>query len=215
MKLFGEALEELEKVLVVKPKSLSFLKEKAFILNRMKKFDRALEIYERIKEISPEDPFIQKEIVRLRSRSRPDTQVVKELQAVMGMESKKDDPQMHGLLAQKLKKAGMIKEAAAEYRAALNLDPHNLYFLKQQGFCHYREKEYQEAIHCLKEAFRKDPADSVVRDTLERSYGAQQDLASFLRLLEEAILKHPDQKALLGIIKRVRKKLSPSSSGDS
>jgi tetratricopeptide (TPR) repeat protein len=214
MKIFPEALQELEKVLVVKPKNLPFLKEKAIILNRMKKFDQALEVFERTKEISPDDPFVQKEIIRLRSLTKPDAQVVQELQTVMGMNSKKDDPQMHGLLAQKLQKAGLIKEAAAEYKTALTLDPGNLYFRKQEGFCHYRAKKYAEAIDCLKEAFEKDPADYYVRSTLEKSYEARGELAKFLELLERAVGQHPDQKALLGILRRVRRKLNPESPGE-
>jgi tetratricopeptide (TPR) repeat protein len=215
MKLFDNALQELEKVLVVKPKSLPFLKEKAFILNRMKRFDQALETLEKAKEISPDDAFVQKEILRLRSRRRPESQVVKELQAVVGMESKKEDAQLHGLLAQRLKGAGLVKEATVEYKRASNLEPHNPYFLKQQGFCHYRQKEYDQAIHCLKEAFQKDPSDYVVRKTLERSYEAQGDIGGFLTLLEETLLQHPDQKPLLGTIRRIRARLKASSPGSS
>jgi tetratricopeptide (TPR) repeat protein len=215
MKLFDSALQELEKVLVVKPKNLPFLKEKALILSRMKRFDQALETLEKVKEISPDDPFVQKEIFRLRSRRRPETQVLKELQVVIGMESKKDDAQLRGLLAQRLKGAGMVKEAAVEYKRASNLEPNNPYFLKQQGFCHYRQKEYDQAIHCLKEAFQKDPSDYVVRKTLERSYEVQGDLGGFLTLLEETLLQHPDQKSLLGTIRRIHarlKALSPNPS---
>jgi len=211
MKLFDDALQELEKVLVLEPKNLPFLKEKASILNRMKRFDQALETFERIKEMSPDDTFVQKEILRLRSRRRPETQVVKELQAVIGMESKKDDAQLHGLLAQRLKGAGMVREAAVEYKRASNLEPRNPYFLKQQGFCHYRQKEYDEAIHCLKEAFQKDPSDYVVRKTLEKSYEARGDIGTYLTLLEETLLQHPDQKSLLGTIRRIRTKLNASS----
>ena len=213
MKLFDDALGELEKVLVVESKNLPFLKEKALILNRMKRFDQALETFERIKEMSPDDAFVQKEILRLRSRRRPETQVVKELQAVIGMESKKDDAQLHGLLAQRLKGAGMVKEAAVEYERASNLEPHNPYFLKQQGFCHYRQKEYDQAIHCLKEAFQKDPTDYVVRKTLEKSYEARGDIGAYLTLLEETLLHHPDQKSLLGTIRRIRKRLEAASPG--
>jgi tetratricopeptide (TPR) repeat protein len=215
MKLFDDALQELEKVLVAKPKSLPFLKEKAFILNRMKRFDRALETLERIKEISPDDTFVQKEILRLRSRSRAESQVVKELQAVIGMESKKDDAQLHGLLAQRLKGAGLVKEAAIEYEKASNLEPHNPYFLKQQGFCHYQQKEYDQAIHCLKQAFQKDPSDYVVRKTLEKSYEAQGNIGTYLTFLEETLLQHPDQKSLLGSIRRIRTRLKALSSNPS
>jgi tetratricopeptide (TPR) repeat protein len=206
MKRFEEALQELEKVLVVKPMSLSFLREKAFILNRMKKFDQALETYEKIREISPSDSFVQKEILRLRSRTRPEAQVLKELQTVAGMESKRGDAQIRGLLAQRLKGAGLVREAAAEYGEASRLAPDNPYFLKQQGFCYYRDKNYRDAISCLKEAFRRDPSDYVVRDTLEKCYETLGTLEEFLALLEEALQKHSDRK-LLGILKRVRKKL--------
>ncbi|MGQ9648283.1 MAG: tetratricopeptide repeat protein [Thermodesulfobacteriota bacterium] len=211
MKLFDDALRELEKILVVKPKNLSFLKEKAMILNRMKRFDQALETLERIKEISPDDAFVQKEILRLRSRKRPEIQVVKELQAVVSMESKKDDAQLHGLLAQRLKGAGLVKEAAIEYEKASSLEPHNPYFLKQQGFCHYRQKEYEQAIDCLKVAFQKDPSDYVVRKTLEKSYEARDDMGAYLTLLEETLLNHPGQKSLLGTIRRIRKRLEAAS----
>ena len=54
---FAEALEELEKVLVVKPKNVPFLKEKGLVLNKMKRFDQALEAFEKAKEISPAIPL--------------------------------------------------------------------------------------------------------------------------------------------------------------
>lgn len=215
MRKFDDALQELEKVLVVKPENLLFLKEKALILNRMKKFDQALETFEKIQGISPEDHFVQKEILRLRSLKRSEPQVLRELQAVAGMDSKKDDAQIHGLLAQKLRGAGLVKEATVEYQRASTLEPHNPYFLKQQGFCLYRDKKHDEAIHCLEQAFRMDPSDYVVRKTLEKSYEALGNLGKFLDLLEELYRQHPGQRPLLGTIKRVQKKLNLKSHKDS
>jgi tetratricopeptide (TPR) repeat protein len=202
-----EALRELEKVLVVKLNHLSCLKEKALILNRMVRFDEALGIYERIKGIAPDDAFVQKEILRLRSLTRPGAQVARELRAVVAMDSKKDDPQIHGLLAQKLKEAGEVREAAAEYGKAVDLEPRNLYFLKQQGFCFYRMKNYEETIRCLSETFRKDPTDHSVRGTLEKSYEALGNGEGFLALLEKTQRQHPDYMPLLGMMKKLRKKL--------
>ncbi|MBI4763691.1 MAG: tetratricopeptide repeat protein [Deltaproteobacteria bacterium] len=201
-----EAQEELEKVLVVNPENVSFLKEKAFILNRRKKFDQALKIFEKIKKINPHDPFVQKEILRLRSRNRPPDQVLKELQAVIGMDSQKDDAQVHGLFAQQLKKAGQVREAAAEYRKASELEPSNSYFLKQEGFCLYQLKEYQQAAVLLSEVFRKDPGDYYVRGTLGKSFEAIGNLTGWIALLEEVAPLHPGLKSLLGIIRKVRKK---------
>ncbi len=214
MRKFEDALQELDKVLVVNPDHLLFLKEKAFILNRMKKFDQALETFEKIQRVSPGDPFIQKEVLRLRSRTRPEAQVVKELKAVIGMNSKKDDPQMHGLLAQKLKGAGLVREATVEYERASTLEPYNPYFLKQQGFCLYREKRYDEAIQCLEKAFLMDPSDFVVRKTLEKNHEALGTLEKLLALLEEAYRQHPSQRPLLGTIKRIQRKLNLNSPKD-
>jgi tetratricopeptide (TPR) repeat protein len=109
----------------------------------------------------------------------------------------------------------MVREAAAEYRTASALEPGNPYFLKQQGFCHYREGNYDEAIHCLEVAFRGDPSDYVVLKTLEKCYEAQGRMKGFLDLLQEALQQHPEQTPLLGTIKKVRKKLIPESPEDS
>lgn len=202
------ALEELDKILVVSPENVSFLKEKAFILNRMKQYDQALKTYETIKKLSPDDAFVQKEILRLRSRIRPEPQqVLKEIQAIITMDSKKEDAQVHGLLAQKLKEVGQIREAAEEYGRAYHLDPQNLYFLKQQGFCLYNIKKYNEAISCLIPYFRKDPSDFYVRSTLQKCYEAQGDLKGLLHLLEEVSPLHPEQKSLLGMIRKIKKRL--------
>ena len=205
---YEEALQELENVLIVKPESLSFLREKAFIFNRTKRYDQALEIFEKIKKISPDDPFVQKEILRLRSRTRPDDHVLKELQRVIAMDSKKDDAQMHGLLAQKLKGAGQVREAAAEYGTASKLAPDNLFFVKQQGFCLYELERYQEALRYLSEVFRKDPTDHFVRSALGKSFEALGDLKGLLDLYEETFRLHPAQKSLLGKMKKIRKQLA-------
>lgn len=207
MNRYEEALLELDKVLITKPQHLTFLKEKALILTRLKRYDQALAIYEKIKELTPADNFVQKEILRLRSQQRPKSQVLKDLQMVVGMESKKDDAQMHGLLAQKLKDAGLIREAIAEYKIAATLDPHNPYFLKQQGFCHYRQKEYDLATQCLQEALRHDPTDIIVRKTLHKIFTTTGQLEKFLVLLEEIFQQHPEQITLMGTIKSLRKKL--------
>jgi tetratricopeptide (TPR) repeat protein len=202
----AKALEELDKVLVKDPENLSCLKEKALVLNRLKKDDLALEVFEKIRKIIPDDSFVGKEILRLRSRNRPPEQVLKELQTVVGMESKKADAQVHGLLAQELKKAGQVREAAAEYRQASDLEPENPFFLKQQGFCHYQFKEYEQALSCLSQAFRLQPGDYYVRGALEKSFEALGNLPGWLELLEEVSRQHPEQKALWGIIRRIRKK---------
>lgn len=207
MNRLQEALLELDKVLVAKPQNLTFLKEKALVLTRLRLYEQALAIYEKIKELCPADNFVHKEIIRLRSQQKPQTQVLKDLQAVIGMESKKDDAQMHGLLAQKLKAAGLIREALAEYKIASSLEPHNPFFLKQQGFCYYQQKEYELASQFLQEALRHDPADIIVRKTLEKIFTTTGQIEKFVTFLEELLRQRPEQVTLFGTIKKLRKKL--------
>jgi tetratricopeptide (TPR) repeat protein len=130
------------------------------------------------------------------------------------MESRKDDAQMHGLLAQELRGAGRFREAAAEYRRAFDLAPGNAYFLKQEGFCHYRLGDYARAAACLAEAFRQVPTDYYARGTLGKCYEALNDRQGWLELLEEVSGQHPEHKFLLGIIKKIRNKTDLSEEAE-
>jgi tetratricopeptide (TPR) repeat protein len=139
--------------------------------------------------------------------SRSDDKVIKELQTVVTIPSRSDNPQLRALLAQKLKAAGQVREAAAEYRIASQLEPDNPYFLKQQGFCHYKLGEYDEALESLVSAFRKDPGDYYVKVTLEKIYTSQDRLGEFISFLEDVQLQHPHNVKLLGTIKKLKKML--------
>jgi tetratricopeptide (TPR) repeat protein len=204
---YDEALEVLESALVVDRENVGLLKEKALVLNRMQRWEDALGLYEKIRPLTPEDLFVQKEILRLKGLSRAGDTVIKELRTTVGLSSRRDDAQLHGLLAQKLKEAGQVQEAAAEYRTASDLAPENVYFLKQQGFCHYNLQEYDQALQCLGRAFRSDPADFYVKGALEKIYKKVGRPEDFLALLEEVRGLHPHQRKLLGWITKAKKAL--------
>ncbi|MFP3870463.1 MAG: tetratricopeptide repeat protein [Syntrophobacteria bacterium] len=214
MERYEEALEIVDNALVAQRENTRLLKEKALILNRIGRFDEALELYERIRKLDPQDSFAQKELLRLKSLQRSDDEVIRELDAVVHIPSRQENAQLHALLAQKLKKAGQVKEAAAEYRTASRLQPDNVYFLKHQGFCHYNLGEYTRALECLVQAFRRDPSDFYVRGTLEKIYTSQGRLDEFIRLLEEVHQAHPHNVKLLGIINRLKKVLHAGKTED-
>ncbi len=207
LKRYSEALETLDNALVTDRGEPRLLKEKALVLNRLQRGEEALELYEKLRNLDPLDRFVQKEILRLKGLSRSDDKVIKELQTVVNIPSRRDDPQLRGLLAQKLRAAGQVREAAAEYRTASRMEPENPYFLKQQGFCHYHLGEYDEALECLSSAFRKDSTDFYVKGALEKIYTSQGRLEEFVSLLEEVRLQHPHNVKLLGTIKKLQKML--------
>ena len=204
MKRYQEALEILDAVLINEKRNIRFMKEKALVLSRLKDWDKALNIYEKLHELDPDDSFVRKEVYRLKGKKRPDEKVIRELKTVVNLPSRKDDPQLHGLLGQKLKEAGNLKEAAAEFRKALKLDPDNIFFLKQEGFCHYHLKNYEMAIQNLSEAFKKTPNDYILKTTLEKLYSTTDNLEGFIFLLEGILKEQPHYVKLMGVLKKIK-----------
>lgn len=202
---FRESLETLDSVLVRERENLRFLKEKALILSRMKRWDEALMVYEKAQKLNPDDSFVRKEVYRLRGLKRPDQKTIRELETVVKLPSRKDDAQLHGFLGQKLKDAGKLKEALKEFQTAKRLAPENPYFLRQEGFCRYNLGDYPEAIQALSQVFRKDPKDYILRSTLKKMYAATGNIAGFITLLEEILKDHPHNVKLLGVLRRVKK----------
>ena len=184
------------------------MKEKALTLVRMNRSNEALDIYEKLHELNPDDGFVRKEIYRLKGKNRPDEKVIHELQTVVKLSSGKDDAQLHGFLGQKLKETGKLEEAAAEFCIAQRLDPNNVFFLKQEGFCHYQRKDYEKAIQTLRDAFLKDPGDFIVKKTLEKLYTTLQNLEEFILLLEDILKNHPHNVKLMGTLKKIQKQVN-------
>ncbi len=203
---FEEALNTLDAILKDDPDNIHFLREKALILNRMKDWDKSLETYERVLQLDHKDRFARRQIFRLKAMNRPEHTVIQELKKVMTLPSTKDDAHLHELLGQELREAGKLKEAAAEFRVARRLKPDNQYFLKQEGYCHYKLGDYSEATRILGQAFKKDPNDYFVRSALQKAYQHLQNPEGFITLLEETVEEHPGNMKLKGILKKLKKK---------
>ncbi len=201
-----EALETVDARLIKDGEDPPFLKEKALILVRLNRLNEALRCYEKLQAHLPDDPFVRKEVYRLRGRKQPAQQMIRELQAVVNLPSRKDDAQLHGLLGQKLKDAGKLGEALVEFKQARRLAPDNVYFLKWEGFCHYHLGAMHEAVQALSEAFRKDPNDFIVKSTLQKIYTTTDNIKGFIDLVEDVLKAHPHNMRLVGILKGLRKR---------
>ncbi|MBW2063663.1 MAG: tetratricopeptide repeat protein [Deltaproteobacteria bacterium] len=213
MKRYGEALEALDNALVQDRDNLALQKDRAVILNnRMGRREEALELYERISKLDPEDRFVRRQLYRLKGRERPAEKVVEELKKVVSLESRKDDAQLHEFLGQELKKLGKLREAAAEFQRARKLEPDNFYFMAQEGFCRYRLGEYSEAMGLLEPVFLRDPNDFRIKSTLKKMYESANNLEGFVLLLERALEKHPQNVKLIGALKGMKKKMEQKAS---
>lgn len=165
--------------------------------------DEAARLYERVVELDPNDRFAYKELMRLRTAGRSPDEAASALKGLMRVGDRKKNPHLKTLTADRLRRAGKLREAVEEYEAALALEPANVYALAQAGFCYKRLGETEIAIDTLGKAFLADPADHVVRKTLESLCRGAKRLSYLVRLVEEALKLHPELKGLYGIHRRL------------
>lgn len=209
-----EALEILENELIREPENPRILKQKARILNRMGRFSEALNIYEGLKGLFPNDEFLRKEVMRLKGLKEDPSKIIRELEVTLNMPSQKDNAQLWGLLAQKLKEEGRLEEAARSFEKAFELRSDNPYFLKQAGFCYYALKRYENSAAAMGRALRMDPDDYYIKSTLDKIYEKSGDLNAYLELIEDVLEAHPGKGRLMGKARSIRKKLEKRDPND-
>ncbi len=167
--------------------------------------EEAVALYEKVLELEPKDRFTYKELMRLRTSETSADEAASALKGLMRSGDRAKNPHLKALTADRLRKAGKDKEAAEEYEAVLNLDPGNAYALSQLGFCYRRLGRTDKAIETLGRAFLADPANVILRKTLESMSRSANRLEELASLVDEAIRLHPEIKMLFGMRRRVTK----------
>jgi tetratricopeptide (TPR) repeat protein len=92
------------------------------------------------------------------------------------------------------------KEAIAEFKEALRLDPENPDLYYYLGVCNYSLQEYEEAINCLKKAQVKNPNDSELNYFLGISNYSLGRYAQAITDLQKALEINPDDAQAYSII---------------
>jgi tetratricopeptide (TPR) repeat protein len=170
--------------------------------------EEAVALYEKLVERDPNDRFAYKELMRLRTADAPADEAATALKGLMRSGSRAKNPHLKTLAADRMRKAGRDREAAAEYEAALGMEPGNAYALSQLGFCYRRLGEAEKAIETLGKALLADPSNLYVRKTLESLCRSADRLQHLVDLVDEALKLHPEVKSLYGMRKKVAKGLS-------
>lgn len=174
----------------------------------------AVAAYEELLEIDPKDRFAYKELMRLKTEEASPEEAAAALKGLMRTGSRASNPHLKTLTAERLRKAGKLEDAAAEYEAALELQPANTYVLSQLGFTYKKLGREEEALEALSKAFLGKPSDPYVRKSLESLLRKRHEMGHYLVLIDEAIKRHPSLKSLYGIRKRVSRLVDSQNQND-
>jgi len=175
--------------------------------------DEAIAAYERLLALEPKDRFAYKELMRLKTAGASPEEAAAALGGLMKAGGRDRNPQLKTLLADKLRKAGKLEQAVAEYESALALKPGDPYVSAQLGFTYKKLGLDVQAAETLSQAFLAKPADPYVRKSLESLLTKRAELDRMLELIDEALKRHPHVKSLYGIRKRVATRAAKKTAG--
>ena len=151
--------------------------------------------------------------MRLKTADASPEEAASALGGLMKAGGRDRNPHLKTLLADRLRKAGKLEQAVAEYESALALEPGDPYVLAQLGFTYKKLGREREAMETLSQAFLAKPADPYVRKSLESLLTKRVELDRMLELIDEALKRHPHVKSLYGIRKRIARRAGTKTAG--
>jgi tetratricopeptide (TPR) repeat protein len=202
-----EAAESARQALERHPDDRWLLADLAHVEARRGRHDEALRLQERLVERHPGDARAYSDLMRLRASTLPHEEAGAALQGLMRAGGRARNPHLRLAAADEFRKAGRDAEAAAEYEAALELEPGDAFALAQLGFCYKRLGRTDEAVETLRRALLRDPRDRYVRVSLGSLCRGTGRVSDLLRWIEEALKLHPDVGELYGFRNEVLKRL--------
>lgn len=208
LKKYAEAKSYSERVLEKEPENVTFLKYLALIHKRAGNHHDALTVFEKIIALSPQDAHAYKEYIRLKTREKPVERAVEEIDQVMKVPRLSDNAYLHDLQGDNLKKLKRYEEAIEEYEEGLQIASDPFYFKCKIGFCYSKMGNYSNAVEILSPLFIQKPSDYYVKAALESACRKLNKVEGFYQTIQAAMQKHPQQKSLWGLSRKIEKELA-------
>jgi predicted Zn-dependent protease len=154
-------------------------------------------------DIDEDDHLPYAEQIRAKLQNLDAAEAVKQLEKLIKIGKRKNNPYLHLLHGDLLREAGDEEAAMQAYSRARELDPQNMIALSQLLFSLRRLERKEEAWPLLKLLLYHRPGDvtaksSLIKDAL--SLGKEKETLLFF---EELLHKYPERKELYGTIRKL------------
>ncbi len=174
--------------------------------------EQALQAYKKILQIQPDDSYARSQLLRLRVEGKEDTNALRELDRMLRVPSRKNDPALLKVKADALKKQGDFGAAADAYKELVlqTRGPQKHFYRKAQAFAAYRAGRDEEAFSLLIELTGESPKDAYLRSSLislARRTGRVSEVAHHF---DELARRGPAYRFLFGVSRKLRRTLSAS-----
>jgi len=160
------------------------------------KDEEAIAEYQRAIDIDPEDEYAFRGLLSSKAKGRDAGSIISQLQKILKIPSRKQNPHLHALLAKYLKQEKQYEAAAAELRESVKLQPNSLYFQTQLAFCYSRLGQYLRVIELLEPISKIRPRDRLVIQSLAKAYARAGRIEDARKLLIEILYVYPNNRSL-------------------
>ena len=208
-KKWDEALTHIHRALEVRPGDVFLLTQQARAYRAKGQFKQALKVLEELVQKGERNEFIRRQLIELKAREsgKNAQEIFREISSALNLSGEKDHPELWQIQAEMLRQKGDLKGAMRAFQQALRLDPDNLYLRKQLAFLYKKIGNREKAIEYMTEIFLQEPGDVFLRNSLASLYKKHYGTWQWVKLLKEALHRHPDQVNLYGLIKKYRAQL--------
>ncbi|MFO7952290.1 MAG: tetratricopeptide repeat protein [Bacillota bacterium] len=154
-------------------------------------------------EIKEDDLIPYAEQMRAKLEKLEPAEAASQLQKVIKVGKRKENPHLYLLLGDLLRKAGDENRAADAYLKARELDPENLLALSQLLYSYRRLDRKEEAWPLLKLLLYHRPDNKAAKSSLIRDAIDLDKARETARFFEELLQKYPQRKELYGAIRKL------------
>lgn len=181
------------------------LKYLGLLRERKGRRNEAIDLYQRVLKLDPDDRFTYGRLMELRTAGLPEDEVERDLTRVMKV--KGAEAQLLAVRARTARRANRFADALRDYAEAARLEPSNQFFWAQAGFSAIRAGDRKAAVGFLERALRLKPGDSVVGKSLVRCYRELDQAREGIEFLER-LIADTGKSRLWGLVKILERDLS-------